>query len=386
MARKYGVFFEPFPVSGLEFMLEPALDVGDGRGSYSVRDKMLMLQVKTAMGENLNGEKEKREQRRALIWLIKYLLRENKDRMSMHKAAQTIVIRHKPDFLSPLPALEILQIACLDRPSDDQWRAHRELVESQIDKVVLPVGSDTPVLGNIAPWFLDDGLSREQCPSEALRQIEEWQEHCWVQHGCTVKQELPEQLREDEPRRSREDCWFKPGTSPNPKGRPKGSRNKSKLVRQDFFDEMVTVKLGGKDRRLIRREAFLRKVEEIAVARRDGEITRLLLDQQTAMSKLKAKLKTRKYTISQGSIGGISRYSVEGAIYALGGGDLLYRDSSTARMLLEPWVIELGVAHLGERRLSRQEQRIVLFFARHPKRTRWPSWWEPDLRQREKCA
>ncbi len=386
MAKKYGIFFEPFPVSGLAFMREPALDVGDGRGSYSHLDRMLILQLKTAMGENLNSEKEKREQRRALIWLIKYLVKENMRPMKMRNVRQEVVIRHKPDFLSPLPALEILQIGRLDRLSDDEWRARRELIEAAIGRVVLPVVSQTQVVGNIAPQFLDEALSRQQCPSYALRLIEEWQERCWVQHGCQARQELPEQLQEDKPRRSREDCWFKPGTSPNPNGRPKGSKNKSKVVRKDFFDEMVTVNIGGKDHRLTRREGFVQKVEEIAVARRDGEILRVLADQHTAMSKLTAKLKTREYILSHESIVGIHPYSVEGAIHALGGGDLLYRNSSTARMLLEPWVIELGLAHLGERRLSRQEQRIVLFFARHPKRTQWPSWWEPDLREREKTV
>jgi hypothetical protein len=145
---------------------------------------------------------------------------------------------------------------------------------------------------------------------------------------------------------------------------------------------MVTVKINGKKQRVTRRIAFFKQVEARATATKDHEILQLLLNHHIVMSKLDATLPNAEIWLIE-SPGSIRPYSLEGAIEALGGGRLLYAHSDSARMLLDPWVIEFGLGHLGEHRLSRQEQRIVLFFARLPKRAAWPDWWEPDLRERE---
>lgn len=58
-----------------------------------------------------------------------------------------------------------------------------------------------------------------------------------------------------------------------------------------------------------------------------------------------------------------------------------YRPS--ARMMLEPWIVEAALARLGDRRLSREEQEIVLAATRTPHKVRWPDWWETDLRDRK---
>ena len=49
---------------------------------------------------------------------------------------------------------------------------------------------------------------------------------------------------------------FKPGTSGNPNGRPKGRRN-LKLAAQEVFTSMVLVREGGRARRVSRLEALL---------------------------------------------------------------------------------------------------------------------------------
>ncbi|CAH1387955.1 hypothetical protein [Candidatus Nitrotoga sp. M5] len=53
-----------------------------------------------------------------------------------------------------------------------------------------------------------------------------------------------------------------------------------------------------------------------------------------------------------------------------------YRE--TARMALEPWLVEAALERLGleERRLNRKEQRIVIKAARTPWKVNWPDWWE----------
>jgi hypothetical protein len=46
----------------------------------------------------------------------------------------------------------------------------------------------------------------------------------------------------------------------------------------------------------------------------------------------------------------------------------------TARMALEPWLVEAALARLG-RKLSPAEQRTVVEATRAPHKVRWPEWW-----------
>jgi hypothetical protein len=47
----------------------------------------------------------------------------------------------------------------------------------------------------------------------------------------------------------------------------------------------------------------------------------------------------------------------------------------TARMLLEPGLVEAALTRLGDRRLSRKEQRTVWQATRTPTKVKWPAWW-----------
>jgi hypothetical protein len=49
-----------------------------------------------------------------------------------------------------------------------------------------------------------------------------------------------------------------------------------------------------------------------------------------------------------------------------------YRE--TARMALEPWLVEAALARLG-RTLSPADQRIIVKATRTPQKVRWPEWW-----------
>ena len=57
-------------------------------------------------------------------------------------------------------------------------------------------------------------------------------------------------------------------------------------------------------------------------------------------------------------------------------GRKLDRYRETARMVLEPWLVEAALARLGERRLTLEEQRSVVDATRTPAKVRWPDWWE----------
>jgi len=48
----------------------------------------------------------------------------------------------------------------------------------------------------------------------------------------------------------------------------------------------------------------------------------------------------------------------------------------TARLMIEPWLVEAALARLEDRRLSREDQKTVLKATRTPRKVRWPDWWE----------
>jgi hypothetical protein len=312
--------------------------------------------------------------------------------MTMRKDTQTVTIIERTHFASPAAALEILGISFLeqltkeDAPGDpfggQYFPEDFGLALSPQEQALwhLP-----PILVHFTPAFLEGAYSRKECPQDARDQIEKWMDHGGCQNFRYRPQPLPPHLR-DVPRRTREECQFKPNQSGNWEGRPRGSKNKAKQIRRGFFDETMTLTIGGKKERVTRRVAFFRKAHERAVKEQDNEILRLIADRHIRLSKVQAEVPYDKVRVRTLSMSYIYPDSLEGAIQLLGGGKLLYTNSSTARMLLEPWVIELGISLLGESTLSRHEQRIVLYFARHPRRTRWPSWWADDLRERERVS
>ena len=56
-------------------------------------------------------------------------------------------------------------------------------------------------------------------------------------------------------------------------------------------------------------------------------------------------------------------------------GTKLDRYRETARMVLEPWIVEAALARFAEKRLTPEEQEIVLKATRTPAKVRWPDWW-----------
>ena len=67
--------------------------------------------------------------------------------------------------------------------------------------------------------------------------------------------------------------------------------------------------------------------------------------------------------------------SVSTAVECLRIGTKLDRYRETARMMLEPWIVEAALARFGEKQLTPEEQEIVLKATRAPSKVRWPDWW-----------
>ena len=49
----------------------------------------------------------------------------------------------------------------------------------------------------------------------------------------------------------------------------------------------------------------------------------------------------------------------------------------TARMTLEPWLVEAALARL-DRRLSPADQRTIVKATRTPRKVKWPKWWSDN--------
>ena len=63
------------------------------------------------------------------------------------------------------------------------------------------------------------------------------------------------------------------------------------------------------------------------------------------------------------------------ALLPLGVARKLDRFRDTARVLLEPWLVEAAIARLGARRLTPEQQRAVVKATRTPHKVKWPDWW-----------
>ena len=66
---------------------------------------------------------------------------------------------------------------------------------------------------------------------------------------------------------------FKPGTSGNPKGRPKGSRNFATLLEQEL-QQTITVNENGKKKKVTRQQAMVKRVVTNAL---NGDARAILL-------------------------------------------------------------------------------------------------------------
>ncbi len=159
---------------------------------------------------------------------------------------------------------------------------------------------------------------------------------------------------------------FKKGQSGNRPGRPRGRHREAPY--EAVLGRMVTIREGGVERRVTQEEAF-----QLQLAKRGVEG-----DSAAARASLALIEEARKWLSASGPLTIIriivARGSVTSALEALRMAKKLDPYRETARMALEPWLVEAALARLVQP-LSPAEQRIVVKATRTPHKVKWPKWW-----------
>ena len=173
---------------------------------------------------------------------------------------------------------------------------------------------------------------------------------------------------------------FKKGHKPKSSGRPKGSRNKRIKMRTAALDELTRYPVGKVLRRMTRREAIIRLARDRALSINDPKLTSLLLEADRRLRQAAAQLDYNSISAVIGPGPGPGGPNLEEVVPRLGLGKLIYVGHSAQRVPLTPELVTVALKRFGDRRLSRDEQKLVLAFTLTPRKVEWPEWWEPDLR------
>jgi hypothetical protein len=165
---------------------------------------------------------------------------------------------------------------------------------------------------------------------------------------------------------------FKKGQSGNPAGRPRGRHREAPY--EAVLGQPATIREDGTARQVTAAEAFLLQLTKRGL---EG-------DDAASRASLVMLEEARKYH-SAGRPPPIvivrvifDPGSVTSALEPLRMARKFDPYRETARMALEPWLVEAALARL-DRKLSSVEQHIIMKATRTPHKVRWPEWWSEKL-------
>lgn len=162
---------------------------------------------------------------------------------------------------------------------------------------------------------------------------------------------------------------FQKGRSGNPRGRP---RNRKREIPYDHvLSQMVSIREDGRERRVTAAEAFLLQLTRRGL-QGDSASARASL---AAIEEARAKRRTDVSTVTRIIWKCVTPGSVSCALDALGMAVKLRRYSEDTRHELKPWIVQMAIDRLGDKRLTVADQSIVLDATHSPLQVRWPEWW-----------
>jgi len=130
---------------------------------------------------------------------------------------------------------------------------------------------------------------------------------------------------------------------------------------------MVTIREDGIERQVTAAEAFILQLTKRGLE--GGAAARICL---AAIEEARERYSVGQRTITRWILAGMGSLSLALELLRMATKLDPYRE--TARLALEPWLVQTALARL-ERKFSSAEQRIIVNATRIPHKVRWPEWW-----------